>query len=754
MAEDQEKTRHELMGAMALALVLMACATDPDPKDDDTEDAEPAVEDPCGDGLWGHLPVDADTVFVDAQATAGGDGSETAPLRTIQEGIDSAAEQGRTLVAVAAGTYVETVEVREIHGGVELRGRCMDLVTIDGADGSLQTAAVEIGISYPSGSYGGGPETFAVADLTITNGQWYGISLRDGAVKLENLRIQDCMDVAITAVAEDARLTIDRVTIDRVLDGDPQDEYPFGHGLNVFGGAQVTVTGLTINEMQGAGIIAANPGTEVDVDDVVIRSTSPDFDLATDQGMAIYDSALLSGRRVTIDGMGSTGIYAGWGNALVNLTDVHIVDTWERPSANLQYSIAGLLVESVAVVTLTSSELECNTRYGVLAAGNSQVHLEDVTIRNTLPDATSDRGYGIRVQEQAYSTVRDSRIEYSTGSGVEVADDSAHLLLDRTEVRHTQVGEDGTNGNGVVVRDGALLDAAALVIEDVHEYGLLVTGDSEAIVAGISLSNVHGSDERRGAGMATAQGGELDITWADVASVTGPGILVADGSLRCSACTVTDAMFAGIVVHGGEFVGKWVQVDGTRSDPVLGGGVALYAHDTLEPPPDIVVTSSFLRTDELAAVYLRGGGSYRIEESFLYGAVASIADPGGTRVPAGYALIATDGVTSWTGDGGLYLDDNFIQDGHHIGILLDGSTATCPGDDEGGGNSYHDNGTDLVQQNCDGIHAVDPFSGNDDDPFHCYALTADVCTGEEVYVPLLRYCAEKAVDCTEELELE
>ena len=132
---------------LAALLVTAGCNDDDTPADDDdytTEEPEPPCEEgyvldrdlpdeflddfpdgcvpaACGAGRWGNLEVDEDTVYVDAGAGDGGDGSEDAPFNSIQVGLDAAGDSG-LMVAVAAGTYFENLlltEDNEDAGNVE-----------------------------------------------------------------------------------------------------------------------------------------------------------------------------------------------------------------------------------------------------------------------------------------------------------------------------------------------------------------------------------------------------------------------------------------------------------------------------------------------------------------------------------------------------------------------------------------------------------------------------------------------------------
>ncbi|MDP6935685.1 MAG: hypothetical protein QGG40_22385, partial [Myxococcota bacterium] len=104
-----------------LLALLLACGTD-----DTTPLASPCVEgellddeqcvpEACGTGTWGDLDTDSDTIYVDASADAGGDGSRDRPFTVIQEGLD--AQDDKAMVAVAAGTYLENLQMTTSHAG-------------------------------------------------------------------------------------------------------------------------------------------------------------------------------------------------------------------------------------------------------------------------------------------------------------------------------------------------------------------------------------------------------------------------------------------------------------------------------------------------------------------------------------------------------------------------------------------------------------------------------------------------------------
>jgi len=167
---------------------------DDDAADDDDDDAcddgyvddgGECVPENCGVGPWGNLPVTPDTVYVDGEATDGGDGSEAAPLDTIGAGMDAAGAAGGGLVAVARGTYLENVLLGDEHQNVELAGRCLELVTLDASGGGEEAQGFFVQVAQM------GSDPIAVSGLTVTGAPDVGIAVVGGKLHLTDVHVLD-----------------------------------------------------------------------------------------------------------------------------------------------------------------------------------------------------------------------------------------------------------------------------------------------------------------------------------------------------------------------------------------------------------------------------------------------------------------------------------------------------------------------------------------------------------------------------------
>jgi len=155
---------------------------------DDDGECVPAA---CGTGTWGNLEVDESTVYVDIAAAEGGDGSEAAPFTSIQAGLDAAGDADGGMVAVAAGTYPEMLELGRGHDGVHLAGRCKELVIIDASVEDESTPGLSIlamgsevevsGVTVSGSRYAGvlvGSGTTTMRDSTVAGCEYFGIAAR------------------------------------------------------------------------------------------------------------------------------------------------------------------------------------------------------------------------------------------------------------------------------------------------------------------------------------------------------------------------------------------------------------------------------------------------------------------------------------------------------------------------------------------------------------------------------------------------
>ena len=239
------------LGLLLLALTT-ACPSPEEPpacpvgqvQDVDTEECVPEH---CGTEPWGLIERTGETIHVAPWGDDDWDGSERWPYRTIQQGAD---EADGGLVAVAGGTYVENLELDSEHNGVEIAGRCADLVVIDGSGEEAETVWVMGG-------------TVAIRGVAVTGGQ-IGVWVErlgfggTAELQLEEVALVQNTDTGLFVVGHDASA---RVVACEITDTQPLPDGTLGRGISLQEGASLVARSLLLEGNHDVGLIAVQAGT-------------------------------------------------------------------------------------------------------------------------------------------------------------------------------------------------------------------------------------------------------------------------------------------------------------------------------------------------------------------------------------------------------------------------------------------------------------------------------------------------------------
>ena len=243
---------------------------------------------PCADGNWGDIPIEASTQFVDASyaGTAPSDGSMTAPWTTIHQGVAAAASGA--IVAIAAGSYVESVLV---HGKpVRLWGKC--------------------------------PASVEIVGTVVAGG---AVDIRDGAAGTE------VHAVAIRGKGVGVLLSGSKdVLVDHVWIHDTANR-----GINVQVDLGPTDVHVTSSLVEGAYDIGVGVfGSEVTIDASVVRDTRPQSDGTSGRGIEAFTEkgarATLNLQSSVVSGNHEDGIEVSGSDATI--TSSVVSDTAPRTS--------------------------------------------------------------------------------------------------------------------------------------------------------------------------------------------------------------------------------------------------------------------------------------------------------------------------------------------------------------------------------------------------------------------------------------
>jgi hypothetical protein len=271
--------------------------------------------------------------------------------------------------------------------------------------------------------------------------------------------------------------------------------------------------------------------------------------------------------------------------------------------------------------------------------------------------------------------------------GIQVYGAHSAAGLDTVSVTGTRAYPDRRYGRGVMVGNGAFLDAVGLVIDNNAEAGLWAEGPgSTATARGVAIEDTRESGTYgMGMGVVAVDGARVEVG-GSIRANNGPAAVVQGAFLTLSAgTTIEDATFAGVVVADGTFTWEEGAITGVTPHASLGGGVGIFAHG-VDTPPDVDVTGiSF--ADVVGGVWMDTPGTYQISGCTL------------TGTGAGYGLFGAGGTTTWSGTTGLLLAGNTITDWDG-GVVFDHATGTV------NGTTWSGNRYDVVQTDCEGVPPV------------------------------------------------
>ncbi len=619
------------------------------------EDDGSCVPEACGVGTWGALEVDGDTVYVNIEAADGGDGSAEAPLCSIQPALDLAGDRGGGLVAVAAGTYPETLNLGTDHAGVRLAGRCRELVTLDASVGDESTAGVEIsalygeiqlsGLDVVDASYLGFRIQSGVVRLVgigIEGSARHGIATYRGAPAPVQLEIEGC---ELAGNTEGGILAWDSGTevslVDTVIrDTRPTESGDSGYGVRIQEGAALSAERCELAGNTTVGVMVHDPGAEISLVDTTIRDTQPQSEGGFGIGIIVADGGMLSAERCRLTGNVQSGITVTDTGSAVSLVDVTIQDTQQTEDGQAGY---GIDVYGGAALEATRCDLQRNALVGILAYNpGTEVALADTTVRDTQPGESSGFGLGVLVTDSAALSAERCKLEGNTAAGIMAHDTGTLVTLADTTVQGTVPDGDGAFGNGLTAFGGAELAAMSCSFTGNTAEGIVAYDPGTTVLLQDSSieDTLPYADGSFGRGLEIRDGASLTLESCEVRGHEDVGLVVAHPGTTATLRETTirdtrnddgsDGMGIG-VQEGAALDARGCQVVGnTRVGVgVMDFGSTARLHDTR-----IIGTLPDVSGEVGYGVEVSGGASVLVEACEVTGNVGAgvLAAGGGTSV--------------------------------------------------------------------------------------------------------------------------
>ena len=351
----------------------------------------------CGDGRWGAIPVESDTIYVDEAAVGLAVGTADEPFVTI--GAALAVVRPGGMIAVAAGNYAESLFVAT---PVRLWGRCPQMVSIDG-DGVgaglfIQVADVEV-------------HTLALAPTS------FGLYAEAPNVELDRIWVHDTPDAGIALVSP----------------------------------ASVVIRDSLIERASGLGVAAI--GADVRIERSVIRELLANIDapgraVSVERRMTTGVAASLVVADSVLRGALESGVAVLSSTATIESS----VITNTMPQADGRYGV-GVAVQGTSAAPAFAAIADSYIHQSHTAAVSvleATATLTGVTIDQVLPQPSNDGfGDGVMVLGSAVAAsveVTRSRIAGAARAGL--ANFDATAVLDGVAFECNTIHLDGERLNG------------------------------------------------------------------------------------------------------------------------------------------------------------------------------------------------------------------------------------------------------------------------------------------------------------------
>lgn len=552
---------------------------------------------------------------------------ELRPGDSIQAAAD---ELGSGIIGLGRGTWRETIDLTELHGGLAFVGRCPELVAIDGGDG--HGATVEM--SVESG------DTVTLRGITITGGNTGGLMVSNGEADLQHVALFGNTKRGIYANGS-ARVSLDDVTIADTRPKSPDDvgagvelsgtvqltgtevhvlgswgvgisatlaEVDIDHlelsntgggeasigssGLLAFGGSHVRLTNSLVEQNDVTSIFAYGAGTQVAFIASELRDTQPGMDASASTGITVTAGAAMVISDSLLSGNPSSGVLADGGD--VTITNTTVLDTTAAPGRG--HEGAGIALVNGATGQLDNVRIARAAFAGIgIAGAGASATVRHAQITDITPAADGNGGSAISMSEGSRFTGEDISVSNANQAGIS-AERDAHLVLRGCDIRHVRSNPSGLNGEGALIVSGATLEMTDCVVEDVQFLGFGVGGKGSGLTLRDVILRDVVPDENwgDGRGIEIGTGATFDASNLWVEGTIGGGITVDGGVAQLADVHVTrnaaDAVGRGAALE----IGSAAQVAADRvtiSDNV-GIGVLINAGGTGVTLTDLLVNNT------------------------------------------------------------------------------------------------------------------------------------------------------------------
>lgn len=510
------------------------------------------VGDACPSGPFADGLPAGGVVYVDANAAAGGNGTEAAPYASLSD-VSWGTLGAGAVVALARGSYGGGVV---LEPGVTLVGACAAETVLPGPSSVLSTP--------PTVRMTSAGEAAVVRNVTIADAPRLGVLVSDGgSLRLEGVVVERSTGVGVGLTDAGSELVARDVVV-REVQAQMDDET--GVGFAVMPGTRLEATRVIVEDNRLVGLFAQGPDAEVSLADAVVAGTeSTGLSRLFGRGMGLQTGVHLVAERVLIASNRTAGIYLADAETTATLTDVVVRDTAPQ-EADMEMG-RGIEAQRGASVTATRLVIARNHARGVLVSSGARAVLSDAVIVETRERVSNaGAGFGLAVQEggrlEADRVVVARNLEVSASA---VGEGTTLVLRDAIIREGLPSALSGAFGWGLYAELGASVTAERLVVDRARELGVASFGGSTMELSDVSITEVLTSEapgRELGHG-AAALGGGLRMTRFEVREPSTCGLFVAEDPVPIDPGVVNEPALdlrTGVVADAA--IGACLQWDG------------------------------------------------------------------------------------------------------------------------------------------------------------------------------------------------
>ncbi len=651
-----------------------------DDADDDCDDGEiwdgelgQCIPEQCGLDKYPQAPDEDKTlIYVDASYTGDSDGSDDKPYKTVSEAIAVAGEDASILVA--AGDYVEADTLIIETDGLDLVGRCPDLVKVTNSD--LRTVLqvddsnfnLLTGIGYSA--EGDSDFTFPLVKISQTNKlEFKGNTVADSKSKgisvssserilISGNKFENCAEEGIYINSSSGEITENEVA---------DNQY---RGISVQNSEEISISDNTVERNAGTGIFFTDSSGTIAGNE--IRDTGLDEDQKFGRGIGVQYSENVEVTGNVVEGNTGAGIFFAVSGGTISGNEVR--DTGPDGLGTGGY---GIEVFECAEATVSDNLSEANTIAGILF-NDANGTISDNEVRD-------NNGRGINVENSGDVSVTGNTVTGHEISGVffnysggSISDNDVQdtIQTGRAEngcavaVQHSEdVVVSGNNVEDNHVTAVCYVDSSGAInennVHDNFDRGINLEGSSGVTVADNTVeSNVAVGiifDDSSG----TISGNHVCGTLPDDEGTFGRGIVVQDSGLTTVSLNIVENNTeVGIFFADSPGVISGNEVSGTLAGAPNNEGYTAGHGIHVQESSDVECSGNTLEDNLHAGIFYIQTTNGNIQNNEVTGTLGSYRD----------TTDRGDGIIVLGADGYIYVQDNTLEANNRCGVLTDSAT--------------------------------------------------------------------------------